>query len=255
MSKPASPPSLLLRNGRIVDPACNIDQTADLLIENGLISRIESGITPPEDTEVIDVTGKLVSPGLIDMHVHLRDPGYVEKETLITGCEAAAASGFTTVACLPNTNPPLDSPQILEELLARTSGASARVYPIACASVGMEGKELTDTDALLEAGAIGFSDDGLPIESESLMRNLLERSEAKGFPVCPHSEVFEYTRGGHMHEGSVSRELGIPGMPSEGEAAMVERDINLVREVGGYLHILHISVRRAIDLVRKAKVE
>jgi dihydroorotase len=255
MSKSAFPTCLLLRNGRILDPSRAFDQTADLLIENGRISRIEPRIGPPDHAELIDVTGKLVVPGLIDMHVHLRDPGYPEKETVLSGCEAAAEGGFTSVACLPNTQPVLDCPDILHELRHKAESASARVYPIACATLGMRGKELSDTDGLLNAGAVGFSDDGLPIESASLMRMLLGKSEERGFPVCPHSEVFELTRGGHMHEGVVSRELGIAGMPSEGEAVMVERDIRLVREVGGHLHILHISVRRAIDLVRKARAE
>ena len=250
-----TPTALLLQNGRILDPANAFDKTADLLIQNGRIHRIEQNIEPPPHTEIIDVTNKLVTPGLIDMHVHLRDPGFPEKETLQTGCRAAAAGGFTAVACLPNTSPPMDTPEIVRAILQKAETADARVYPIPCATVGMNGETLTDTNALLEAGAVGFSDDGLPIESDALMRTLLERSEQHGFPVCPHSEVFELTRGGHMHEGTVSRELGIKGMTAEGEAAMVERDINLVREVGGKLHILHISVRRAVDLVRKAKAE
>ena len=255
MSQTDSPSCILLRNGRIIDPAHALDKTADFLIENGRISKIETGVIPPEEAVSFDVAGKVISPGLIDMHVHLRDPGFPDKETVATGCDAAAAGGFTAVACLPNTEPPLDSVQVLTDLSTKSSGAASRVYPIACATVGMQGNVLTDTDALLEAGAVGFSDDGLPIQSEPLMRELLKLSEAKGFPVCPHSEVFELTRGGHMHDGSVSRGLGMNGMPSEGEAAMVERDINLVRDVGGHLHVLHISVRRAIDLVRKAKAE
>ncbi|MDE2887477.1 MAG: dihydroorotase [Gemmatimonadota bacterium] len=229
--------------------------SADLLIRDGLIDRIAPGIEPPDGTHSIDVTGKLVVPGLIDMHVHLRDPGFPEKETVESGCRAAASGGFTTVACLPNTDPPIDSTETVEYILDKARHADARVYPIACATKGMDGEQLTNIDALLDAGAVGFSDDGLPIESDAVMRDLMRRSERHGFPVYPHSEVFALTGGGHMHEGAVSRELAIKGMPAEGEAAMVERDINLLRSVGGRLHILHISVRRAVDLVRRAKSE
>lgn len=244
-------PDILLKNGRIIDPANNRDEIADILIQNNKIAQIAPNIT--SDAQTIDVSGKLVTPGLIDMHVHLRDPGFPEKETIQSGCESAAAGGFTSVACLPNTNPPMDSPEIVQYIIDQAKSADARVFPIACATVKMQGEKLTDTDALLKAGAIGFSDDGLPIESETLMRDLLERAAANGFAVYPHSEVFELTRGGHMHEGRVSKELGIKGMPAEGEAAMNERDIELVRQTGGRLHILHLSVKRAVDLVRKAK--
>ena len=246
-------PDLLLKNGRIIDPANNRDEIADLLIQRGHIARIEPHIVA--SAKAIDVSGQIVVPGLIDMHVHLRDPGFPEKETIKTGCEAAAAGGFTSVACLPNTEPPMDNPEIVQYIAQQAKSADARVYPIACATEKMQGEKLTDTDALLKAGAIGFSDDGLPIESEALMRQLLERAAANDFAVYPHSEVFELTRGGHMHEGTVSRELGLKGMPSEGEAAMNARDIELVRQTRGRLHILHLSVKRAAELVRKAKVE
>ena len=245
-------PDLLLQNGHILDPANNRDETADLLIQSGKISRIDSNIAI-ENVETIDLSGKLVTPGLIDMHVHLRDPGFPEKETIKTGCESAAAGGFTSVVCLPNTDPPMDSPEHVQYIYDQAKSADARVYPIACATKKMQGEKLTDTDALLEVGAVGFSDDGLPIESQDLMRELLERGAANDFAVYPHSEVFALTRGGHMHEGTVSRELGIKGMSAEGEAAMNERDIELVRETGGRLHILHLSVKRAVDLVRQAK--
>jgi dihydroorotase len=247
-------PDILLKNGRIIDPSSGRDTIADILVKNDRISQIAPQI-PPGDAQIIDVTGNLVTPGLIDMHVHLRDPGFPEKETIQTGCQSAAAGGFTAVACLPNTYPTLDSPEIVHYILDRAKSADARVYPIACATEKMQGQQLTDTDALLKAGAIGFSDDGLPIESEKLMRNLLERGAANGFAVYPHSEVFELTRGGHMHEGTVSAELGIKGMPAEGEAAMNERDIELVRQTRGRLHILHLSVKRAVQLVRQGKLD
>ncbi|MGA1196117.1 MAG: amidohydrolase family protein, partial [Candidatus Latescibacterota bacterium] len=180
-------PNILLKNGRIIDPANNRDEISDILIQNNRIALIAHNI-PPTDAQVIDVTGKLVTPGLIDMHVHLRDPGFPEKETIQTGCESAAAGGFTAVACLPNTNPTMDSPEIVQYILDQAKSADARIYPIACATEKMQGQKLTDTDALLKAGAIGFSDDGLPIESEALMRTLLERAASNGFAVYPHSE-------------------------------------------------------------------
>ncbi len=245
---------LLIKNGRILDPANRRDETADLLIQNGRIACIEPDLAI-KGVETIDASGKIVSPGLVDMHVHLRDPGFPKKETIQTGCRAAAAGGFTSVACLPNTDPPIDSPEIVQYIAQRAKHADARVYPIACATEKMQGEKLADTDALLNAGAIGFSDDGLPIESTALMRELLARAEARGFAVYPHAEVFALTRGGHMHKGAVSCELGLKGMPAEGEAGMVERDIDLVRQTGGRLHILHISVKRAVKLVRRAKAE
>ncbi len=244
----------LLRNGRVLDPANGVDREADLLIQEGRVSRIARQIQAPRGCETLDVTGSLVVPGLIDAHVHLRDPGFPEKETVETGCRAAAAGGFTSLACMPNTDPPVDSPEVIEEILEKAREADARVYPIACATRNLAGREITETESLLEAGAVGFSDDGLPI-SEPVMRKLLKRSEALGFFVCPHCEVLHLTRGGHMHGGAVSRALGIGGMPSEGEAGMVERDINLVRDVGGRLHILHVSARRSVALVRDAKRE
>ena len=245
---------LLIKNGRVLDPANRRDETTDLLVQNGRIACIEPDLGI-NGAEIIDASGKIVAPGLVDMHVHLRDPGFAEKETIQTGCRAAAAGGFTAVACLPNTAPPIDSAEIICYIAQQAKDADARVYPIACATKKMQGETLTDTDALLNAGAIGFSDDGLPIESAALMRDLLERAACDGFAVYPHAEVFALTRGGHMHNGAVSRELGLKGMPAEGEAGMVERDIDLVRQTGGRLHVLHLSVKRAVDLVRQAKAE
>ena len=247
--------TLLLQNGRVIDPANRTNRVADVLIQNGRIARVAPTLPPPPDAHAIDVSGLFVAPGLIDVHVHLRDPGFPDKETVQTGCQAAAAGGFTTVICMPNTDPTIDTPAVVQDIQRKAETADARVFVVACATTGMAGQELTDTRSLLEAGVVGFSDDGLPIESSDHMRELLRRSQEHGFIVCPHVEDFQHTRGGHMHEGVVSRRLGIGGMGSEGEAAMVERDIDLVREVGGKLHILHISVRRAIDLVRKAKAE
>ena len=250
----ATPDPLLLRNGRIIDPASGTRISGDVLVEAGRISRI-GDIDPTSSALTLDVSGKFIVPGLIDVHVHLRDPGYPEKETIETGCRAAAAGGFTSVVCLPNTNPPIDSPEVVDEIRTKSQSADARVHVVACGTKGMSGSEISDTEALLRSGVVGFSDDGLPIESTDIMRELLRRSNEQGFVVCPHVEDFRFTRDGVMHEGAVSAALGYKGMGSEGEAAMIERDIDLVREVGGKLHILHISVRRGIELVRQAKAE
>ncbi|MBS11169.1 MAG: dihydroorotase [Gemmatimonadetes bacterium] len=249
-----TPDAFLLKNGRILDPASGTRMSGDVLVSNGKIVSIKDVIDEPAEL-TLDVSGKFIVPGLIDVHVHLRDPGFPAKETIETGCEAAAAGGFTSVVCLPNTDPVIDSPAVVQDIQTKAASADARVYVVACGTKGMSGREITDTDALLEAGVVGFSDDGLPIESADIMRELLARSERSGTAVCPHVEDFRYTRDGVMHEGSVSAALGYKGMGAEGEAAMIERDIDLVREVGGKLHILHISVRRGIELVRKAKAE
>jgi len=249
-----TPDTLLLKNGRILDPANGVGVTGNILIEGGQIAAVGE-LDAMDAVRSIDVSGKYVVPGLIDVHVHLRDPGFPNKETVESGCQAAAAGGFTTVVCLPNTAPPIDSPDVIADIKAKASSADAKVYVVACGTNGMAGETISDTDALLSAGAIAFSDDGLPIESADIMRELLKRSQHHGFVVCPHVEDFTHTQDGVMHEGAVSRALGYKGMGSEGEAAMIERDINLVREVGGKLHILHISVRRGIELVRQAKAE
>ncbi|HCK11685.1 MAG TPA: dihydroorotase, partial [Candidatus Latescibacteria bacterium] len=182
-----SPDPLLLKNGRIIDPANGISETADLLIEGDRVSRIGK-IDSTNAALTLDVSGQFVVPGLIDAHVHLRDPGFPEKETIETGCQAAAAGGFTSVICLPNTDPTIDSPSIVNAIHAKAKTAEARVFVVACGTLGMAGEQITDTNALLEAGVVGFSDDGFPIESPDIMRELLKRSEAQGFVVCPHVE-------------------------------------------------------------------
>ncbi len=243
--------SILIRGGRVLDPSRGFDETADVLIVDGRIARVERGI--PASAEVLDASGKVVVPGLIDIHVHLREPGQAHKETIQTGCRSAAAGGFTSVVCMPNTAPPLDSPELLQGVLDSGRRADARVYPVACITVGQKGEALADLPALRRAGAVAFSDDGFPVGSEDLMRRALEQSARLGCPIAPHEEVKALTAGGHMHDGEVSRALGIPGMPAEGEAGMIERDLRLLEQVGGRLHVLHVSVARAVDLIRDAK--
>ena len=242
----------LIRGGRVLDPSRNFDQISDVLITDGFIDRIETGMEVPS-AEVLDAGGMIVVPGLIDMHVHLRDPGQEHKETISTGCRSAAAGGFTSVVCMPNTSPPLDRPDLLSEVVEKGRNSDARVYPIACISAAQKGEQLADLHALRDSGAVAFSDDGFPVGSDALMSLALEKSASINCPIAPHEEVKALTSGGHMHDGEVSRSLNIKGMPAEGEAAMIERDIRLLEKIGGRLHILHVSVARAVDLVRDAK--
>lgn len=242
---------ILIKGGRVLDPSRGFDQTADVLIADGRIARIERGIAA--SAEVLDASGRVVVPGLIDIHVHLREPGQGHKETIRTGCRSAAAGGFTSLVCMPNTAPPLDSPELLQSVIDRGRGADARVYPVACITVGQKGETLADLAGLRRAGAVAFSDDGFPVGSEDLMRKALEGSARLGCPIAPHEEVKALTAGGHMHDGEVSRGLGIKGMPAEGEAGMIERDLRLLEQVGGRLHVLHVSVARAVGLIRDAK--
>ncbi len=243
---------MLIKGGRVLDPSSGFDQEADVLISDGRIARIGRGLSG-ESAEIVDASGRLVVPGLVDIHVHLREPGQEHKETIQTGCWSAAAGGFTSLVCMPNTAPPLDSPERVRAVIARGRAADARVYPVGCITVAQKVEVLADLAGLRAAGAVAFSDDGFPVGSDDLMRRALEASARLGCPIAPHEEVKALTEGGHMHDGVVSRALGIRGMPAEGEAGMIERDLRLLRQVGGRLHVLHVSVARAVDLIREAK--
>lgn len=244
--------SILLQNGRVIDPSQNLDRVTNLLIEDGRIAAIDAKPTGRE--QIIDATGKIVSPGLIDMHVHLRQPGREEDETIQSGTAAALAGGFTSIACMPNTDPPLDTQGTL--LFVKTLAETARncnVYVVACVSKDRKGKELAELGQLAEAGAVGFSDDGAPIGDAELMRRAFEYCLMFDKPVMNHSEVLELTRTGVMHEGRVSMVLGLPGMPAAAEDVMISRDITLAEATGGRLHVMHISTAGGVDAVRRAK--
>ena len=243
--------AILIKGGRVLDPSQGFDQTADVLIADGRVARMGRGIAA--SAEVLDASGKVVVPGLIDIHVHLREPGQGHKETIQTGCRSAAAGGFTSVVCMPNTAPPLDCPELLRGVIDRGRGADARVYPVACITVAQKGEALADLATLRRAGAVAFSDDGFPVGDEDLMERALEQSTRLGCPIAPHEEVKALTAGGHMHDGEVARSLGIRGMPAAGEADMIERDLRLLERAGGRLHVLHVSVARAVGLIRDAK--
>jgi dihydroorotase len=203
---------------------------------------------------VLDVTGKIVSPGLIDMHVHLREPGREEDETILTGAAAAVAGGFTSIACIPNTEPPIDTQATVEFIQHQAARADlCNVYVVACVSKNREGKELAEIGQLVQAGAVAFSDDGAPVYDAELMRRAMEYCQMFDKPILNHAEVRELTQGGTMHEGLVSLILGLPGMPAIAEDVMTARDIALAEATGGRVHLMHVSSSGSVDLIRRAK--
>ncbi len=251
MNKP-----LLIKGGRIIDPSQKIDEVGSLLIAEGKIAWWGKGAeAPPEGAyEVFDAKGLVVCPGLIDLHVHLREPGYEEKETIASGARAAARGGFTTVCCMPNTNPPLDSQTAIEYIKSTAEAEGViRVLPIGCISKGQKGQELTEMGELAVAGVIAFSDDGLPALNSYILRQALDYSRAFGLPIIDHCEDTTLTEGGQMNEGVVSNKLGLRGIPNAAEDIIVARDLALAQLTGGWLHIAHVSTVGAIELIRRAK--
>ena len=250
--------TVLIKNGRIIDPTNDLDEPKDLLIDKGKIKALESpgkiNIGTGEKPSIIDAKDCVVCPGLIDMHVHFREPGFEYKETIESGCRSAAAGGFTSVAVMPNTNPVNDTRSVTEHLLslAKTKGI-INVYAIAAITRNLAGERLSEMADLKDAGAIAFSDDGRPVMNNELMRRAFEYSKMFKLPLIQHSEMLDLTEGGCMNEGIVSTELGLKGMPAEAEDIMVYRDIALLEKTGGRLHVAHISSKNSVDLVRQAK--
>lgn len=243
----------LITNGRVLDPSQGIDRVTNLLLRDGKVAGFD--VAANGQDKIIDATGKIVTPGLIDMHVHLREPGREEAETIETGTASAAAGGFTSVACIPNTEPPIDTQATVEFIKLQAERAGhCNVFVVACVSKNREGKELAEIGQLVEAGAVAFSDDGAPVYDAEVMRRALEYCSMFDKPILNHEEVLELTRGGAMmHEGLASLILGLPGMPAAAEDVMVGRDIALSEVTGGKVHVMHISTIGAIDLVRQAK--
>ena len=247
---------LLIQGGRIIDPAQGIDETGSLLITEGKISWLGEGeiALPRMAYAVINAQGLVVCPGLIDLHCHLREPGFEEKETIATGTMAAARGGFTTICCMPNTNPPLDNQAVIDYVKSKAMAEGAvRVLPIGCISKGRKGKELAEMGELASAGAIAYSDDGQPVMNSSLMRHALDYSRAFDLPVIDHCEDTVLVDGGQMNEGIVSTRLGLRGMPAEAEEIMVARDLALARLTGARLHIAHVTTEGSVELIRRAK--
>jgi dihydroorotase len=246
--------SLLIQNGRVVDPVNSVDGVQDVLIDGDRIQRVGRGLTQPTEATVLDATGKVVCPGFIDMHVHLREPGLEYKETVATGTRAAAAGGFTAVCCMANTQPVNDNRSITDYILAKAATEGiVRVYPIGAVTRGLGGKELAELAELAEAGCVAFSDDGRCVMNAALYRRAMEYTLPFGAPVISHAEDDHLSHGTAMNEGAVSTELGIPGAPAAAEDVMVARDILLAELTGAHVHIAHLSTAGAVRLVRDAK--
>jgi dihydroorotase len=248
--------TLLIRGGRVVDPSQGLDGVHDVLVRDGLVVGVGAEGAQPigKADETIDATGLVVCPGLVDMHVHLREPGREEDETIETGTRAALAGGFTSVACIPNTEPPIDTQSTVEFIHQKAARAdTCNVFVVGCVSRDRAGKELADIGQLVEAGAVAFSDDGAPVYDAELMRRALEYCRMFDKPILAHEEVLELSHGGVMHEGLVSLVLGLTGMPAAAEEVMIGRDIALAEVTGGRLHVMHVSTAAGVALVRAAK--
>lgn len=245
---------LLIQKGRLVDPVGGIGGIMDLLIEDGRVAAIGSNLRTEGEVQVIDARGLTVCAGLIDMHVHLRQPGFEHKETIATGSRAAVRGGFTSVACMPNTRPTVDSPELVTYVRDQAAQAGqAHVWPIGAVSLGQRGEELTDAAALKAAGAVALSDDGVPIQNANLMRDALIRAKAQGITILSHCEDADMVRNYAVNEGRISRTLGLPGRPAIAEELMVMRDCMLAQETGAAVHICHVSTAGSVEILRQCK--
>jgi dihydroorotase len=257
MSPRPEAPMVLLRGGRVVDPSQNLDETGDVLLANGVVvdvGRIGEVRRDGHELETIDCGGRIVSPGFVDVHCHLREPGREEVETIASGARAAAAGGFTAVCAMPNTDPVTDNQAAVGFIIsqARRAGA-ARVYPIGAISIGEKGETLAEFGEMVGAGAVAVSDDGKPVVSAQLMRTALEYARTFGIPVADHCEEPTLAAGGAMNEGIVSARLGLRGIPAEAEEIMAIRDILLARLTGGHIHLCHMSTKGSVELIRWGK--
>lgn len=244
---------LLLKNGKLVDPTQGMEQVADLLIENGRITQIGSGIEQP-DAQTFEAGGLVIAPGLIDMHVHLREPGLEAKEDIATGTRAAAAGGFTTIACMPNTKPVIDNSILVAGIAHRAEAEGVvNVKVIGALSKGQEGRELAEIGDMIQAGAVAISDDGHYVSDTRLLRNALEYTGIYGKTVISHAEDQDLVNDGYMHEGAVSAMLGIKGRPAVAEDIAVARDVMLAEYTRSQVHIAHVSTKGAVEVIRQAK--
>ncbi|MDN5325593.1 MAG: dihydroorotase [Moorella sp. (in: firmicutes)] len=246
--------AILIKGGRVIDPARNLDGRQDILIEGEKITTMAASLEAPAGARVIDAGGRIVTPGLIDMHVHLREPGYEQKETIASGTRAAAAGGFTAVACMANTNPVADSASVIYFIKekARQEGV-VRVYPVGALSKGLEGKEIAEIGDLAAAGAVAISDDGHPVMNALVMRHALEYAKMFNLPVISHCEDEALANDGLMHEGLMATILGLRGIPAAAEEVMVARDLILAELTGGRLHLAHVSTAGSVRLLKEAR--
>jgi dihydroorotase len=245
---------LLLKGGRVIDPSREVDQVMDLLVQDGKVAGLGRGLGAPDGAEVRDVTGLIVAPGLVDVHVHFREPGNEDEETVATGARAAVTGGYTAVCAMPNTDPVTDNQAAVGFIVRQSVRAGlARVYPIGAVSVGQRGEKLAEFGEMVGAGAVAVSDDGRPVASSHLMRTALEYARTFDIPVADHCEEPTLFAGGVMHEGLVSSRLGLKGIPAAAEEIMVARDILLAELTGGHVHLCHMSTRGSVALIRRAK--
>ena len=245
---------ILLRRGRVVDPARGVDECLDLLLADGAVAAVGRSLVAPEDAQVRDCGGLVVAPGLIDVHVHLREPGGEHKETIVSGARAAAAAGFTAVCAMPNTDPPVDDPAAVGFVASEGRRAeAARVYPVGCISVRREGAMLAPVGEMVDAGAVAITDDGSPVMNSGLLRLALAYASAFGIPVADHPEDLGLSASGHMNEGVLSAKLGISGKPNASEDVHILRDLLLAELTGGHIHLQHVSTRYGVDAIRRAK--
>ncbi|HIJ96412.1 MAG TPA: dihydroorotase [Desulfuromonadales bacterium] len=246
--------NLLIKNGRVIDPSQNIDDVLDVIVENGLVKEIGKGLKAPSGAEIIDATGKYVVPGLIDMHVHLRDPGLEYKEDIISGTKAAVVGGFTSVCCMPNTKPTIDNKAIASYIInkAKTEGF-CNVFPVGSITYGLSGERMSEMGELMESGCVGVSDDGKPVNNSELMMRALQYAAGIGIMVISHAEELELVGEGTMNEGYTSTELGLKGIPRVAEDIATARETLLAEYTGSPIHIAHVSTKGAVRIIREAK--
>lgn len=244
---------LLVQGGRVIDPANNIDEQLDVLIEDGKIVKVAANIKAA-DAEIVDAGGKLVTPGLVDIHVHLRDPGYEYKEDIVSGTRSAAVGGFTSIACMPNTKPVIDNKSVVRYIIEKAEKEGfARVFPIGSVTKGLNGDCLSEMGDLQEAGCVAFSDDGKPVSSSELMRCAFDYSKPFNTVIVSHAEDLDLVADGVMNEGFVSTELGLKGIPWVAEDAATARDVMLAEFTGARLHVAHVSTKGSVEILRSAK--
>ncbi|MBO6793170.1 MAG: dihydroorotase [Balneolaceae bacterium] len=246
---------MLLKNVRPISKNHSGDETIDLRIEDGKITNIGSGLDAKQGEETHDFGGAYVSPGWMDMHIHLREPGYEHKETIKTGCAAAAFGGFTAVACMPNTSPATHTRDVVEFIISKGNETPVDVHPIGCVTKDRAGKSIAEMGDMKKGGAVAFSDDGDPVYDAQVMRIALEYASMLGVPIINHEEDLELSRPGHMNEGAVSTRLGLEGTPGIAEEVMIARDILLAEYTGGHVHVAHISTKEGVELVRQGKAK
>ncbi len=250
---------LLVQGGRLIDPKNDLDAQLDVLVEDGVVAKVGEALASAEqisEADVLDASGLVVAPGLLDIHVHLREPGQEYKESIESGTRSAVTGGFTAVACMANTDPVNDTPSVTEHIVKEAERAGhCRVYPVGAVSKGLRGEELAEISEMKKAGIVAISDDGRPVENAELMRRALLYAQQVDLPLVQHAQDMQLSGSGVMHEGEFSTRLGIAGIPGAAEDAMVSRDLLLTQDVGGRYHVQHLSTARSLDLVRQAKAD